>query len=419
MNNVLSFAIKAVASTVCLSVLCAGAALGAGTPPKPIRQEGNGRLYNQGGLPVAVLSGTFHDMGRQYGALLAKEIRGTYDFAIRDCFIKSGQFQQAELDALADGLYKTLPMRQKELLRGIAETVHMTRQEATLTANIAAVQIVARKKYGGTISSCTSGAAWGKYTADGKVITARDFDYPDSFRRLARDYRVMVVYKPTDGSNAVAGLTIAGGISLLDAMNSKGLYIEQNNGADSGGMILFANRTDASTQVNNVLFDASDSDEFRHLMESTRFNYPLIIMQADATAARFYETCTWDLQVREAQGDPIIAVANQFLHPAWGMLSLPSPAAWYSSYRWETLVKLMKQAPGSVVDEKSLMGALDIPFYNEDGSVGKGVAVLKKNPKDDEVTVWQVITRPSERKMWVRFPTLTGWIPLDLNEWFK
>ena len=229
----------------------------------------------------------------------------------------------------------------------------------------------------------------------------------------------MVVYRPTDGSNAVAGLTLAGGISLLDAMNSQGLYIEQNNGADSGGMVMFPNRTDVSTQVNNVLFDASDSDQFRSLMEGIRFNYSIILMQADASATRFFETSTWDMQRREAQGDTLIATANQFQHPAWGMLSLPSPAAWYSSYRCETLLNLMKQVPGSRVDEQSLMGILDIPFYNEDGSIGRGVAVLKKNPKDDEVTVWQVITKPAERKMWVRFPTLTGWIAFDLNEWFK
>jgi len=418
MNTVFLFAQKAIGPAVFLSMFLAASVQGEAAA-RLLRQDGPGRLYDQDGLPVVVLSGTFHEMGLQYGALMGDKIRGTYDAAIRDCFVKSGQFKQAELNELADGLYKTLPMRQKELLRGIAEAARISRQEAVLTANIAAVQIVARKKFGGTISSCTSGAAWGRYTADGKVFTVRDFDYPDVFRRLAKKFRVMVVYRPTDGSNAVAGLTLAGGVSLLDAMNSQGLYIEQNNGADSGGMVMFPNRTDVSTQVNNVLFDASDSDQFRALMEGIRFNYSIILMQADASATRFFETSTWDMQRREAQGDTLIATANQFQHPAWGMLSLPSPAAWYSSYRCETLLNLMKQVPGSRVDEQSLMGILDIPFYNEDGSIGKGVAVLKKNPKDDEVTVWQVITKPSERKMWVRFPTLTGWIAFDLNEWFK
>lgn len=418
MKTFLALFLKVAASALLLATLW-GASVPGEAAAKLLKQDGAGRLYDQDGLPVVVLAGTFHEMGRQYGALLGDRIRGTYDAAIRDCFIKSGQFRQAELDELADGLYRTLPMRQKELLRGIAEAARITRQEAVLTANIAAVQIVARKKFGGTISSCTSGAAWGRHTADGKVITARDFDYPDIFRRLARDFRLMVVYKPTDGSNAVAGLTLAGGISLLDAMNSKGLYIEQNNGADSGGMIMFPNRTDVSTQVNNVLFDASDSEQFRALMESTRFNYPIILMQADAAATRYYETSTWDMQRREAQGETLIGAANQFMHPAWGMLSLPSPAAWYSTLRCETLLRLMRETPGRAVDEKRLMEVLDLPFYNEDGSIGKGVAVLKKNPKDDEVTVWQVITRPSERKMWVRFPTLTGWIPVDLDTWFK
>ena len=34
-----------------------------------------------------------------------------------------------------------------------------------------------------------------------------------------------------------------------------------------------------------------------------------------------------------------------------------------------------------------MMSILDMPLYNEDGSLGKGAAVLKKNSKDDEVTI--------------------------------
>ncbi len=45
--------------------------------------------------------------------------------------------------------------------------------------------------------------------------------------------------------------------------------------------------------------------------------------------------------------------------------------------------------------------------------------MIEKDPKDDEVTVHQVITCPAERKMWVRIPTYTGWIFFDLKKIFK
>lgn len=418
MKHGMSFARRSVAA---LAVLVSALSFGRAVEPQPprlVKQEGGGRLYTLEGLPVAVLSGTFRDMGRQYGALLGREIQGAYGLGIRDGFIRTGQFRQEELDQLAEGLFKTLPMRQKELLTGIAEGAHIPLPEAVLTACIPAVQIVARKKFGGTISSCTSGAAWGSRTADGKVVTVRGFDYPSIFRTLAKDYRVAVVYRPSDGSNAVAGLAIAGGVSFLDAMNSKGLYLEQNNGADSGGLILFSNRTEATTQATNLLFDASDSQEFDNLLQSSRFNYAMILLEADAGSARIYELSGWDMHRREAREEPVLAAGNQFLDPAWGVLSLPSPAAWYSSRRWDILMAMLRAVPG-VVDEQRLKAFLDVPIYNEDGSLGKGVAVLAKNPKDDEVTVWQVISRPSEQTMWVRFPTLTGWIRLDLKAWFR
>lgn len=406
------------AALLCVPALTTHAA-GQAASPKLLKESGNGKLYSLDGLKMVVLSGTFYEMGQQYGTLLGDEISGLYDVAIDKAFVKSGLFQQEELDVFADGLYKSLPTRQKELLRGIAAAAGIRQQKAVLAANTVMVQILARKKFGGNITSCTSGAVWGKYTADGKVLTVRDYDFPNLFRELVKDYGVLVVYKPTDGSHALAGLGLAGSISFIDAMNDQGLYIEGNNASDSAGLIMFASRTEAVSQINNILFDAADSDEFHSLVNSTRFSYPSIVMQADASVVRYYEVSTWDAHPRVAQGDPAIAAANQFDDPSWGVLSLPSPAAWYSSLRETTLLNLMKNAPGSVVDEKHLMSVLDIPFYNDDGTVGKGVAVLKKNPKDDEVTVWQVVTKPADRKIWIRLPTLSGWNAIDLNEWFK
>lgn len=420
MNRILSSAGAVLASAVLLFTSLAASAAGQTAGPKLLKQDGAGKLYNLDGLRVVVLSGTFREMGRQYGTLLGNEIRGSYNAGVYEPFLKSKVFTPEELNTFADNLYKTLPMRQKNLLLGISSAANISRQEAVLAANLVSVEILARKKSSdAAVAACTSGAVWGKHTADGKVLTVRDFDFPNLFRTLLTDYGVLVVYNPTDGSNSLAGLTIAGGISFGDAINNKGLYIEQNNAADSAGLILYVNRTDAVSQVNNLLFDASDSKEFDNLIESLRVSYPHILMQADGSAVRYYELATWDLRKREAQGDTAIAAANQFLDPSWGVLTLPNPAAWYSPFRYETLLNLIKGSPGSFTDVKSLKAAVNIPFYNENGTIGKGVAVIKKSPKDDEVTVWQVITKPSELKMWVRYPTLTDWVSVDLKQFFQ
>ena len=386
--------------------------------PKLIKEVDKGKLYSLNGIKMLVLSGTFNEMGRQYGALLGKEISGLYETAINKTFIKSGLFSQEELDLFADNTFKSLPVRQKELIRGISSASSLKQEKVVLASNLIMVQILARKKFNGSLNSCTSAAVWGKYTADGEVFTARDYDFPSIFRALAKDYAVIVVYKPSDGSNAVGGICLAGAISFIDAMSDKGIYVESNNGADSGGLVMFNARTEATSQIMNIIFDAADSEEFNSMINSTRFSYPFILMEADRSSACYYEIAPWDAHRRDAKDVPAIAAGNQFDDPAWGILSLPSPAAWYSSLRESNLLNLAKG--GSFpINEKHMMSILDIPLYNEDEYVGKGAAVLKKKPKDDEVTVWQVVTHPASLRMWVRFPTLCDWVFVDLKEWFK
>ena len=71
-------------------------------------------------------------------------------------------------------------------------------------------------------------------------------------------------------------------------------------------------------------------------------------------------------------------------------------------------------------DPTDMMSILNVTLYNEkDWTLGKGTAVIKKNPNDDEVTVWQVVTKPSERKLWLRLPTITNWVLFDFAQWFK
>jgi len=194
--------------------------------------------------------------------------------------------------------------------------------------------------------------------------------------------------------------------------------VEVNNAVDSAGFVLFNSRTQAMSQLMNMLFDADDTAELYNLASGTRFSYSFIMMAADASSASYYEVAHWDLRRREAKDTTAIAAANQFDDPAWGILSLPSPAVWYSSLRENTMLNFAKSAPAKGADEKYMMSVLDIPLFNKDGSFNKGAAVLEKLPNDDEVTVWQVITRPADMKMWVRIPTLTGWVAIDLKEIF-
>jgi len=38
---------------------------------------------------------------------------------------------------------------------------------------------------------------------------------------------------------------------------------------------------------------------------------------------------------------------------------------------------------------------------------------------DGDVTVWQVVSKPADLMMWIRIPTKSAWLELDLKQFFK
>ena len=384
-----------------------------------VRQAGGGSLDSSNGVRTLTLSGTFYEMGRQYGVLLGKDIQRMYDTAVGNAFLKTGFFSETELNSFADQTFATMPMRQKELIRGMVAGSGLSQHKVVLASDIVMVQILARKKAEGASSACTTGAAWGKYTAAGNLYTVRNFDFPNLFRSLLKDNALIVIFNPTDGSNSVGGIGLVGSIYFVDMINSKGLYLETNNAAESAGLVLYSHRTQAGSQLINMLFDADNEKEFYNYAMSTRFSYSIVMLVADKQSASIYELAGWDMRKRMAANNTVISCANQFEDPSWGLMNLPSPAAWYSSFRSAAMHKALQSAPAGGVNLDYIKKMLDVPLYNSDGTLGTGFSVLAKNPKDDEVTVWQTITEPDKLQMWLRFPTITDWQLIDFGRYFK
>lgn len=240
-----------------------------------------GKLYKQNGINLIVLSGTFRQMGRQYGALLGDQINQFYQDGIIKPFVGKKIFTEKQLLDGCETSFQNQPKRQKELLTGMAQTSGLSVEKVTCASDVNAIMILARLKMtDGNVDSCTSGAIWGEYTTDGTTLTARNFDFPNFFRALAKKYATAVVFKPTDGSNALAGIGLVGSITYLDMMNDKGIYTETNNGANSGGLVLFSNRVEQTTQITNILFDADNPEQFDVFINSNRPSYPTINLVA-------------------------------------------------------------------------------------------------------------------------------------------
>jgi len=410
---------SAVALAVLIVVVLAVCAAGASEHCKLIKEYGRGKLYDCSGMRMAVLEGNYREMGRQYGALLKDDILAFYQQMIEGFVLRSGLFSEEDLRRLViDPAIRTQAKRQSELLRGLSEKTGLSfEKHALLNLNVQTVMYM-RKLGSGNATACTSLAAWGDFTANRRTYTARNLDFPGIYREAAKKVGIVLVMKPNDGSNSVAGVCNAGMINFFDAMNDKGIYVEGNNAADSEGLVIYADRSVIFDEGTNILFDADTIEAVEGRLRTIRASYPLIFMCAGPDTACYFENGTTDVKKRVAKENGLISAANQFLEPSWHILPLKNPGAWYSEARQSRLEALAKANKGRI-QEETLMKILDERLFNKDGSFGKGASVIEKDPKDDEVTVHQVVTCPAARKMWVRIPTHTGWIFFDLKKIFQ
>lgn len=384
-----------------------------------IKEFEGGKLYQSGIFDVVILKGTYRQMGRQYGGLVKDKIISFYEENVVKTIIDGKLMTLEQLNEMSVKPYlNSCAKRQKEMLTGMSETTGLSIDKAVLASAGPGAVLLVRMMQTVNTGSCTSLAAWGPYTADGTVYTIRDFDFPFYYRDFVKKYATILVLKPTDGSNFTAGVCLSGMFMFLDAMNEKGLYVESNNGAYSDGLKTYINRASIDGEQLNALFDSDNLAQFQNRMNTINANYPIIILTASPIEAFYIEKATEGQKIRRAENEGLIAAANQFMDPSWGLALLPSPAAWFSQTRHDNFIALAENYKGKI-DEKIMMNILDVPLYNDDGSIGKGAAVIEKNPKDSEITVWQVITKPSELKVWVRIPEYTGWLNFNLKELFE
>jgi len=65
-----------------------------------------------------------------------------------------------------------------------------------------------------------------------------------------------------------------------------------------------------------------------------------------------------------------------------------------------------------------LYNIFDRPLFNKDGTIADGFTVKKNRKGEDELTVWQVITRPEDLIISIRIPEITEWVEVDLEKIF-
>ena len=308
-----------------------------------------GERFQAGDYPVIVLTGSYREMGRQYGGLMKAELNEEYAFLL-DTLTKRG-FTQEEIREAGQEITALYPQRVKEIFLGMAETSGLTPDDIAVLYYGAIFQLIAKPP---VPVSCSYLAAWGDYTKDGSVVVSRNWDLDDAVMPFTKWY-VLTVYRPTDGSNSIATWSPAG-MRPETFMNSKGIFIaDDNSGLDDTAP---ETRPEFITEFFRFMLDYSDLIGLDAGIRGASPDVAWIVDVAGPDGSYVYEKTTNRTLVRT--GDGVIAAANHFVDPSW---NLPAPPA-HSLNRYNNLLLQAEDAKGSI-DAARMMQIRDVCL--EDG----------------------------------------------------
>lgn len=392
----IALALVVPATAVVLTSENAGAA---DTGPRQVAAFGNGTRYEAGSYHVIVLSGTYREMGRQYGALMKDELQAEYEM-LRSHFTAHG-YTEAEVGEFAREATVLQAKRMKEIRAGIAETSGLSADQVDVLYEGPIVYLVTY----GEKAGCSFVAVWGDYTPDGSVVLSRNYDLPDVFS-VFHPYYTLAVYNPTDGSNGVATFGPAGARPET-LMNSAGLFITDDNAEDSGGTLQIAGRTDLIGEFFRLMLDYSDVDELDAGIMTTRADCAWIVNAAGPDRAYSYEETVYDIKRREGPG--VIAAANHFVDPAW---RLAAPPAEHSATRYANLLSLAEENRGSIDGER--MTAIRDVLIRDGGATFRHDMLGGMPYSSDH----QVVFAPATRTLWMKVVD-RDWQKVELGPLFS
>ncbi|HPG90959.1 MAG TPA: C45 family autoproteolytic acyltransferase/hydrolase [Rectinema sp.] len=390
-----------------------------GLVPAATFGEGSSYRSETGGYTVLSLKGSWHEMGRQYGALAAVELKAFYTAIEKDLAARG--LGQEHRDAI-EATYQTYTPEMKQLMEGMAETSGLSLAEHKLLDAsfyllpdfvIEAAQARA---------ACSGIAVSSPRTADGKLYFARNWDMTQDAMRPYLRYMALVAFNPTKSevptgsgsgasgpSLAFANVRPIGQVYVETGINERGIFVELNNGSASDPNT----NPEARFSVASLFEFLRTSETFDQMVQNivnTPMDASYIIQVASAERAVSVEKPTFDARVIE-QHDGALYALNNFARPT------------YEPWKGKIV-----ELPDNAFDDRQV--CLDRMFASQEWQKGVDLAMVKAM-MDKTIqqggpavegdlfgTVLQVIVIPEDMRLLFRGYGYSDWADIDLLEIF-
>jgi len=375
----------------------------------PIATFDEGRSYRTmvGSYSVLSLKGSWREMGRQYGALLSRELKEFYAEIIAD--LQARGLGQEHVEGV-QATFQTYMPEMKQLIEGMSETSGLSFEEhIMLDASFYILPDLVIEAAKAT-ASCSGIAVSGPRTADGKLYFARNWDMTQAAMQPYLRYMALVVFNPTDGGLSFANVRPLGQVYVETGINEKGVFVELNNGSASDPNI----NEDAVFSVASLfgfLRTSETLDEMIQNIVTTKMDASYIIQAASAERAVSVEKPTFDARVIEQKNGALYAL-NNFARPTYEpwkgkIVELPDNA-------YDDRQKCLDALFASPEWQKGI--SLDMVKAMMDRTIENGGPVVEGALFG---TVLQVIAIPEDMRLLFRSYGYSDWADIDLNKLFR
>jgi hypothetical protein len=363
-----------------------------------------GQLHKSpsGAFYIAQLQGTFKQMGRQYGLMFSDQIQAFYQEAVVELAMNEEGMKYEDLLEYGRYNYNDFPQIFRDYFDGMAETSGLTVDQTKIMSGV---------MYLIYMTGCSSLSTWGDYTTDGKTITGRNLDLVvGNLRRFSKYYHI-VVWNPTGFPASVANIDFMGGVFYQTAINDKGVFLELQNGQATD-----TSNADYRENTNNILLESlfrnTAAEEVDRWFNTTLPDCGLIMNASFPDDAVIYEWATYRLAARRSEG--ILSASNDFIDPSWSNYpiifydSTNEAPLGYTCKRRNNLLARGEDFKGEITPEK-MMEIFDMTLPSA-GATFPEEGIFR--------TIYSVVVKPDELKMWLKVREYSGWEEIDLKPYF-
>ena len=204
------------------------------TGSPPVSDEITGRLSEIDGVPVLHVWGTPREQGYAIGTLLGPEIVGLYDrlIAYRTWGLDPQRWNDEVLPAALRFTITPEYLAEFEgMLQGIESRAGGPAEVPSLGRNLQIEDLVAASYvYDDKRLGCTSLAAWGSITEDGRTLYGRNMDWP-ALPAFLEAPQIVIVRAPWPGGDRLATVSVFFPliVGINTAMNADGTVMCNND----------------------------------------------------------------------------------------------------------------------------------------------------------------------------------------------